>query len=303
MLFTELSKLWIEEKKSFVKESTYHNYLQILDLYILPAFTNIKTKRVNSKLVQSRIYKLQTETSYKNHYLSKKTIVLIIRVLNQIIDFGIQNHKIKPFIYKVQYIKTKKSQTKLYLSEEEQQKLLNELYKNPNLNKLGILLSYYEGLRIGEICALKWEDIDFNRKEIYVNKTLEIIHIRTKHVTLCKISEPKTTSSIRVIPVNKKIIDYINNLNIEKKGYILTCTENFKKMTTLRIYFKRLCKKINISDVRFHCLRHTFASNLIKAGANSKIVSELLGHNSVATTLNIYVHCDFKEKTKYINSI
>ena len=152
-------------------------------------------------------------------------------------------------------------------------------------------MALYTGIRIGEICALKWKDINFKNNTIIINKTLQRIYIKEQNKNTSKIiiSSPKTK--------------YLLNIKTDDNDYIIKGTIKYIETRSYRTYFNKLLNKLNIRKVNFHVLRHTFATNCIIAGIDCKTVSELLGHSSVNITLNLYVHPKIEEKMKCINII
>lgn len=161
------------------------------------------------------------------------------------------------------------------------------------------------GLRIGELCALKWKDVDLERKIIYITKTLQRIYVSdVQRKTDIIIASPKTSASIREIPVGEKILSLIKELPYyNKENYILTNTSSYIEPGIFRRYYKSFLRKNNIPVLKFHCLRHTFATRLIENGADYKSVSEILGHSTIHTTLNMYVHPMIEEKRRCVELI
>ena len=166
-------------------------------------------------------------------------------------------------------------------------------------------MALYTGIRIGEICALKWKDINFKNNTIIINKTLQRIYIKEQNKNTSKIiiSSPKTKNGMREIPISKQITKYLLNIKTDDNDYIITGTIKYIEPRSYRTYFNKLLNKLNIRKVNFHVLRNTFATNCIIAGIDCKTVSELLGHSSVNITLNLYVHPKIEEKMKCINII
>ena len=192
------------------------------------------------------------------------------------------------------------------LTKKEQKKITDYVLENLTPRNLGILISLYSGMRIGEICALKWEDIDFKRNIIHVNKTLQRVYIKDdKNETTPKlvISPPKTLTSNRDIPINKEFASVIKPLKLNSKHYVLTSSFEETEPRAYRRHFNLILDKLKIKHINFHSLRHTFATNCISLGIDYKTVSELLGHSDISTTLNLYVHPNLSDKKKCMNVI
>ncbi|MCD7951027.1 MAG: site-specific integrase [Erysipelotrichaceae bacterium] len=153
---------------------------------------------------------------------------------------------------------------------------------------IGILLILCSGIRIGELCALKNNDFDLIKKEVTIHKTLQRIQDINSQRTKVIIDTTKTQQSTRIIPISESLIPY---LNIESnENYFLTQTTKYIEPRSLRYFFKRILERLEIPYVTIHSLRHYFASQCIELGFDYNCLSEILGHASVSTTMNLYVH-------------
>ena len=174
---------------------------------------------------------------------------------------------------------------------------ITELKKTKDL---GILLSLCCGLRIGEICALKWSDIDIENGTLYINKTVQRLKKEKadQKKTELVISSPKSISSIRIIPLPMFLIEYLsefkkNNVN---ESYVISGSINIFEPRSYQYYFKAFLQRENIRIFNYHILRHTFATRCIEKGVDIKSLSELLGHSNVNITLDKYVHPSLEQK-------
>ena len=195
---------------------------------------------------------------------------------------------------------------KIYiLTKHEQNKITDYVLKNLTTRNVGILISLYSGIRIGELCALKWEDIDFKKGILDINKTIQRIYIKDKEKNISKviITTPKTKNANREIPINKDFLEILKKVKTNKEDYILTGNSNYIEPRTYRKYFNKVLKEAKIKHFNFHSLRHTFATNCISLGVDYKTVSELLGHANVNITLNLYVHPRLSQKKKCIDLV
>lgn len=170
---------------------------------------------------------------------------------------------------------------------------------------IGLLLSLYTGLRIGEVCALKWEDIDFKKRILSVNKTIQRIYIKDGKHNQSKviITLPKTQAANRKIPINTKFLEILKKIKINSSDYVVTGNSSYLEPRAYRKYFLKVLKKARVKKFKFHSFRHTFATNCISLGIDYKTVSELLGHTTVNITLNLYVHPRLSQKRKCIDMI
>lgn len=191
------------------------------------------------------------------------------------------------------------------LTEREKNRITKYLLNTENIKELGILISLYTGLRIGEVCALRWKNIDFEKKLIEVERTVQRIYRGEKNTKLL-FTEPKTVKSIRKVPIAEVLLKKLKETKqfYSKDAFILTGTETrFMEPITYRFTYKKCLRNCRISYKKFHCLRHTFATRCIRAGMDVKSLSEVLGHNNVNVTLSVYVHSSYSVKKKFIDKI
>ena len=191
------------------------------------------------------------------------------------------------------------------MTKYEQNKLTNYVLNNLTSRNIGILLSLYSGIRIGELCALQWKDIDFKNNKLIISKTVQRIYIKDKDKNISKviITSPKTKNANREIPINKDFIEILKKIKSDNDYYILSNNEKYIEPRTYRKYFNKALKENKIKHFNFHSLRHTFATNCITLGCDYKTVSELLGHANVNITLNLYVHPRYSQKKKCIDLV
>lgn len=288
---------WLNEKKSYVKESTYANYSYIVYNYIIPYVGNYNVKKLNKKVFQDLILNLHEKS------LSNKTIKDIIMVIKSSLRKVFEENKIKSFSLKLVYSKEKNIKTMNVLSKNEQHILMEYIIKNISDKNVGILLSLLCGLRIGEVCALKWENIDLENKIIHITKTIQRIYIKENNTILSKvvITNPKTIKSNRDIPINDFMYEKLINLRKNNNVFVLSGNAQYIEPRTYRNYFTKILKSLNLRHFKYHSLRHTFASNLISLKIDYKTVSELLGHSNISLTLNLYVHPSNQDKLECID--
>ena len=173
--------------------------------------------------------------------------------------------------------------------KDEQIALINHLQSNINPRNFGILLCIHTGMRIGELCALKWSDIDLMNRTVKIDKTM--IRTYTKlDGSVLRVTPPKSRSSNRVIPLNSTIMYYANLLQCDDETYVISGSDHYIEPNKYRLYYNRILKNLGIEHKKFHSLRHTFATRCIECGCDYKSLSQLLGHSNVAITMNLYVH-------------
>ena len=186
------------------------------------------------------------------------------------------------------------------LTISEEKKLNSVLLDNTDRYKLGILICLYTGIRIGELCALRWKNISMDDKTMKIESTLQRLQCEDKEAetkTRIIISEPKTFSSMRIIPIPDFLFLVIQRFRSSPNSFVLTGSEqSFIEPRTMQNYFKKYLALGEIRNANFHCLRHTFATRCIESGFDIKTLSEILGHSSVKVTLDKYVHTTMKLK-------
>ena len=223
----------------------------------------------------------------------------ILTIIKGSIDYArCAGHKISCYLDR---LNIKKPQTDMrVLSTEEQQKLLVVLLSDIDLPKLGVLLSLYTGMRIGEVCALRWENLDLSDALLSIRETLQRIQdvdVGSSRKTKIVITEPKSKNSIRVIPLPSSLIQIARQFQAAPKAYILTGrVDKYMEPRSLQYNFKKYIEESGLSDVNYHALRHTFATRCIELGFDVKTLSEILGHTNVNITLNRYVHSSMDTK-------
>ena len=162
----------------------------------------------------------------------------------------------------------------------------------------------YSGLRIGELCALKWSDIDFENGIVRVSKALQRVPDKLgKGKTKIAITSPKSKTSVRDIPVPFFILDLLEQEKRSGEFYVLSRTSKPMEPRTMQNRFKAILKNCGIRNANFHLLRHTYATVCIESGFDAKTVSELLGHSNVNITLNRYVHSSMETKRRCVDRL
>ena len=284
----ELFDEWLSAVKLRVKPSTYANYLMKVEKHILPEFGGLRYDSLTVQMLNSFVQKKLDAG------LSAKYVSDIIIVFKTMAKFIAKTHGFRNILTDVTLPKVHRKEKPL-LSNIQQWKLCKYLTKNPSPTALCILLSLYTGLRVGEVCGLMWGDIDFEKSILTVRRTVQRIHTDI-HKTQIIADTPKSRTSKRSIPIPKFIMKLLRDSRSAEKHYILSESEIIIEPRTLQRRFKSILKKTNLPSVNYHSLRHAFATNCLQAGFDVKTLSEILGHASVETTLNRYVHTSMERK-------
>ena len=306
ILYKDWIYTWLLEKKDYIKESTYANYSNNIFNHIIPKLGNYYLNELNHKMIQDFLLELsKTGRKDNNGGLAEKTIKDITIIIKGSIKKGINEDKIKHIELTFNYPKDNKDNKLYVLTKREQNKITNYVLENVNSRNIGLLISLYSGIRIGELCALRWEDVDFKKNCLTINKTIQRVYIKDKDKNISKviITTPKTKNANREIPINKDFLEILKKVKSDKKHYILTGNEKYIEPRTYRKYFNKVLDELKIKHFNFHSLRHTFATNCISLGVDYKTVSELLGHANVNITLNLYVHPRYSQKKKCIDLV
>lgn len=302
--FEYIARQWLEELKPVRKHSTIVKYACQLKNYIIPTFGNLALNNITNENIILFSKKLLTE-GRKGQKLSQKTVADILSRMKSIRRFALLHG------YEVNYIPDtvkipQQHGTIRILTFEEERKLIHYLKNNFDLTALGILLSLFTGLRIGELCALKWSDFSFEDKEFYVQRTMQRLQNfgeNSAKKTVIEIDAPKSPSSLRKIPIPERLISYLKSSYIEEAYVLSGSRDNFVEPRTMENRFKRILKECGVEKINFHALRHTFATRCVEIGFDIKSLSEILGHANVNITLNRYVHPSMKLKHANMNKL
>ena len=295
----QIADSWKEEKRPYVKRSTFAAYMLTLENHLLPYFGNMT--ELSEPTVQSFVL------DKLNSGLCIKTIKDILIVLKMIMKHGVKNKWIDHAEWDIKYPTATTTSGIEVLTIANHKKILDHIKANFSFRSLGIYLCLTTGLRIGEICALRWEDINVQNGTLQVKRTIERIYVidgEKKHTELV-INDPKTPNSVREIPLSGEALSLIKPLmKVVNKGfYVLSNGSKPIEPRTYRTYYKSLMKSLNIPAIKFHGLRHSFATRCIESNCDYKTVSVLLGHSDISTTLNLYVHPNMEQKKRCITKM
>ena len=307
MTFKETYEQWKDYKKRLVKESTMAAYLLIVHNHLLPTFSEVPVGEINRKAVQNFVNK------NLDAGLSRKTVKDMLIVLKMVVRFARDEFEL-PVLdnWRIDWpsCNIDEGQKLPRYTPEEFRLIVRYALENPSPTSLSILLAITSGMRVGEVCALKFGDIDLEHKVIHVQRTLERIYVpfspgnakRTKII----IGEPKTKSSRRYIPIMRDVLPLVKKFSAIARPdyYVCTMSAHFSEPRTFRSRYMHFIKEeVGLGRcIKFHGLRHTFASTLIENKVDVKTVSAILGHSDVSTTLNVYVHPSEDTKRAAINT-
>jgi len=296
--YSALLNEWLIIKQNDIKIQSYQKYENVII-------------RINESLGDYYINNLVKEDiiNFFNSENIKNTSISICKTMLYIINSSMH------YAYKKNYcpyldlkdIKIKNISKNIYIfSKEEQIKIENKIKEQMNIRKLCLILALYTGLRIGEICGLKWEDINLDIKCLMVKRTIERIKCSTKeekYKTILITSTPKSETSNRIVPIPNFLITYLKKYKTDDNYYILSNSEKLYDPRQYEAFYNRFLKSCNVNYSNFHTLRHTFATRAIESKMDLKTLSEILGHSSVEITLKLYVHPSYELKKKSIENL
>lgn len=297
--FKKVVELWQADKQQYVKKSTFAAYSLLITNHLLPAFAG--NADIHEEDVQQFVFAKLDEG------LSQKSVKDILIVLKMVLRFGVKYNLIAHRQIDIRFPTERERQEVEVLSKANQRKIMEFVKSNFTFQNLGIYICLSAGLRIGEVCALTWDDIDAEQGVIYVTKTIQrIYHVgEMEKRTEVIIDTPKSKNSIREIPMTRDLLRMVKPLKKVVNGsfYVLTNSALPTEPRTYRNYYKRLMKQLDIPALKFHGLRHSFATRCIESNCDYKTVSVLLGHSNISTTLNLYVHPNMEQKKRCVEQM
>ena len=305
LAFSCLASEWFESIKLHTKISTQNKYYNMLTNYILPEYGNQPFNAITYDFIETHCKFLLESGGRKGNGLSPKTVNDVLAIIRNISKFAIRKGIYVACDAASVQIRQNIKPMRI-LSNAEQSQLCEHILKNPEACSIGILVCLFTGLRIGEICALRWEDISFSEQSIYIHHTLQRIQIHQGNKAKIEVvmTTPKSPCSIRKIPLPDEIAKILILNQKSSSGYVLTNDDyKFIEPRTMQNKFKKILKAAGIENANFHALRHTFATRCVELGFDVKTLSEILGHATVNITMNRYVHPTYEMKKKNMQKL
>lgn len=305
--YSQLLDDWLRSSRLNTKESTYARYAHLIERHIKPHLGDSLLSQLTTQAIEDFIA-AQLESGRLDGCggLSAKTVTDILTVIKNTMEYArYNNYEIGCNLKKLS-IKKKEKEMRV-LTPMEQAALLKTLTDEMDLCKFGVILSLYTGIRIGELCALTWEDLCLSQSVLKVRKTMQRIQeteIGAIRKTKIIITEPKSKCSIREIPLPPFIVDMARPFSTSPQAFVLTGdTKRFIEPRIMQNRFKSYVSESGIEKANFHATRHTFATRCVEVGFEIKSLSEILGHANVNITLNRYVHSSFELKCSNMNKL
>lgn len=298
--FENVADQWLTLKKMQVKPSTFVKYQTIWEVRLKPSFGQYQLVEISEEAVMTFFLDQMEKTS--------GSLLQTMRYLLKAM-LGYARHKYGQPTISFNYIKLPPAKMRTStLSHDEEARLDEYWFSHCNDTSIGILLGLYGGLRIGEICGLKWADIDLEEGLIYVQRTIQrISDTSSSKKTQVVILDPKTPSSQRIVPLTDFMNQFLkkyqaSQTDVVADHFLLSGSDVPLEPRTLQYRYHRICKKLDI-QLTFHGLRHSFATRCIEQQVDPKSLSEMLGHADVTTTLKRYVHSSLSFKKEQMAKI
>lgn len=320
MTIEEFIQEYYKYKYKRVKVSTLSAYQIVIRNYILPYFKGDISTGITHKQIVEYVDRLFERG------LGLKTVKDVITVLKNILSFANMQYEVPLHTWKIDWpsINLQEARKIKFFTKEECKKIFDWMEVEPDPKTLGIIIGLTTGMRIGEICGLRFSDVDFDNKTIHVQRTIERVYhgglipldgcevvscisenkSETKHTTVMA-NKPKTIESDRVCPLAKSAYKWIKKYSAiaPPDGYLLTLKKSVMEPRTYRNYYYRILEMLGLPRLNPHCMRHTFATQLLHNKVDVATIASILGHSSPAITLEIYSHTNEEEKAKAVNGV
>lgn len=298
--FNEVATQWKADKRQWVKPSSYAVYVQLLNKHLLPFFAG------KEAIGEAEIQAFVNEKLASG--LSRKSIQDSLMVLKMILRHGEKTGAWPHATFDVHFPTTTGIKAAVPVLSRQQHKVLHGyLQEHFSFRNLGLLICLQSGLRIGEVCGLQWKDMDVAAGVMHVRKTVQRIWLADgdERAYYLSVASPKTASSVREIPISSELMRIIRPLKrfVPEDYYLVSNSPDPLEPRYYRAYFRKVLLSLDLPPLRFHALRHSFATRCIEAKCDYKTVSAILGHSSISTTMNLYVHPGLGAKRQVIERV
>lgn len=300
----ELGDRWLSEISLTLKDSSINKYEDILRHYIIPELGETEFSDISNECILDFANGLLTKGGSHKQGLAPSTVSEILSVLNGIRVYAMRRDYMVRF--SPECVSLKRGQTEIRVfSREEEALLVQYLLEHMDFSALGILLCLFTGIRVGELCAMNWDDISLSERSMRISKTMQRLRMPEQdgRRTKVRIQEPKSASSVRTIPLPGMLMELLEEYH-HPGTFLLTGEDSrYVEPRTMQNRFKKMLAACGIQDANFHTTRHTFATRCIELGFDVKTLSEILGHADVAITMNRYVHPSMALKAAHMERL
>lgn len=292
---------WLALRRGEVRESTYIKYSAMLEKHIKPKLGKYALPALDTKAVEDFKWGLLDIDG-----LSPKTVKDIMLVLRAVLTYTSKQFPGLFLPVEFHYPKIDRKEMRV-LSPDEQKRLVSCLLTELDECRFGILLALLTGMRLGELCALRWENVSVPERTIKICATMQRLknmeqdaEARTRLWT----GKPKSDTSCRVIPMSEEAAGLCGRMQrYGPAAYILTGTGEPMEPRTLQYRLEKYTRECGLEDVHFHTLRHSFATRCVEVGFELKSLSEILGHANTSITLDRYIHSSLDLKRENMNKL
>lgn len=307
LYFKEVLVLWMEHNRIHYKGATAKKNQDLIDTHILPDLGDVKITKITATMINSfAMKKMQNGRLDGNGGLSAAYVRNMMLIISSAMKYAADEQMCLPLKTPI-FVPVAPKKDLPILSMTDQKKLENYLLLGLDPTRIGVLMSLYTGLRIGEVCALSWEDIDFESNIIHIRHTVSRVKntdTSSPAKSVLIIDEPKTESSTRDIPIATVLQPVLKQITATSSSkYVISEASDFLSPRTLEYRYHRLLNACGIESINFHALRHTFATRCVEAGMDIKTLSEILGHSDPSITLKIYVHSSMERKRNQLEKL
>ncbi len=290
--FSDVLLSWLSTNRVRIKGATEVKYTRLIETHIIPALGGFRIDAVDSKMINSFLdCKLQSGGLKSHAALSPSYVRTMAIIIESTINYAVMEGLRSPLRTPINKPSISKKEVSV-LDNQAEVTLTKAMLCDSSPVAIGVLLALQGGLRIGEVCALKWQDVDFETGLIHVRHTVSRVPCQHEEQrTTLVIDTPKTMASARDVPMPSSLKSILQKAHDSRcSEYVVSNTHTFVGTRTFDYQYRRLLCRHGIRIVNFHTLRHTYATRCAEAGMDAKTLSRLLGHSSANISLNIYVH-------------
>lgn len=303
--FSEILYMWLDANRIKIKKSSATKYLNMIERHIIPELGGLTSNELNSTLFNRFLEKKMTDGRIDGcGGLSPSYVKTIAVIIESAIKYG-QSEGHCDYL-RMPLIKPQLNKKEVKIFQHDALSVLEKnLLTDTDTTKLGVYTVLKTGMRLGEICALRWSDVDLTDNTIKIRNTVTRIRkFGEERGSELIIDRAKTESSLRTVPISSALLRVLLKMKEQSVSqYVISDSDSFLSPRTFEYRYKKLLKKCGIEQLNFHALRHTFATKCIESGMDAKTLSELLGHAGVTLTLNTYVHSSLEKKRAQLEKL